>query len=102
VPFFVTEFVAIGKAQSQIEKRYWNRTWLLRNTEFEESLGIPSKSAAPHVFVLDAKGRIVARVQGEIGADKLLRLHTAFAALDRSGSRDKSKGRDRSRFSRKS
>lgn len=101
VPFFVTEFVAIGKAQSQVEKRYWNRTWLLRNTEFEESLGIPSKSADPHVFVLDARGRIAAHVQGELGADKMLRLQTAFDALDRSGSRRKPKDRDRLKFSRK-
>lgn len=83
VPFFVTEYMALGQAKRSVPERYWERTWLMKNTDFEESLGIPSKSPDPRVFVLDANGKIVAQVEGKVSPEKMGRLEDVWSALEK-------------------
>lgn len=78
LPFFMSEADAIGKAREKIPKRYHDQTWILAEPVLEKALGIPVDSANAVVIVLNAKGEIVARVEGEPGDAKLKELQSAL------------------------
>lgn len=65
LPFFMGEEDAIGRAKEKIPARYYDQTWILTESNLESALSIPRDSAKAFVFVLDAQGKIIARVEGE-------------------------------------
>lgn len=64
LPFFISEQYAVSRARDQIPSRYYKQTWLTGGSKLETALGIPTDSEQAFVFVLDARGRVVARVKG--------------------------------------
>lgn len=65
LPFFMSEEDAIGRAKEKIPARYQDQTWILNESILESALNIPRDSASAFVFVLDAQGKVIARVEGE-------------------------------------
>ncbi len=65
LPFFMSEADAIGRAKEKIPARYHDQTWLLGEPTLEKAFGIPTDSRKAFVFVLDAQGKVLARVSGE-------------------------------------
>jgi len=65
LPFFMSEEDAIGRAKEKIPARYQDQTWILSESNLESALNIPRDSAKAFVFVLDAQGKVIARVEGE-------------------------------------
>jgi peroxiredoxin len=65
LPFFMSEEDAIGRAKEKIPARYQDQTWILNESILESALNIPRDSAKAFVFVLDAQGKVIARVEGE-------------------------------------
>ncbi|MCJ7450859.1 MAG: hypothetical protein MUO39_00065 [Steroidobacteraceae bacterium] len=65
LPFFMSEEDAIGRAKKKIPARYQDQTWILSESTLESALNIPRDSAKAFVFVLDAQGKVIARVEGE-------------------------------------
>jgi peroxiredoxin len=64
LPFFMSEEDAIGRAKEKIPVRYQDQTWILNESILESALNIPRDSARAFVFVLDAQGQVIARVEG--------------------------------------
>ena len=61
LPFFVSEGAARGKAKGQVPEDFWKDTWLDKDGDMGEALGLAS-SRTPYVLALDAEGRVVASV----------------------------------------
>ncbi len=81
LPFFMSEADAIGRAREKIPKRYHDQTWLLAEPDLEKALGIPVDSHQAFVIVLNAKGDIVARAEGEPTEAKMGELQSALQSL---------------------
>ncbi|MGE6790940.1 Peroxiredoxin [Pseudomonas guineae] len=64
LPFFMSEEDAISRAKEKIPRRYQDQTWILNEASLESALNIPRDSAKAFVFVLDAQGKVIARVEG--------------------------------------
>jgi len=71
LPFFMSEEDAIGRAKEKIPGRYQDQTWILSESNLESALNIPRDSAMAFVFVLDAQGKVIARVEGAPNHAKL-------------------------------
>jgi len=80
LPFFMSEEDAIGRAKAKIPARYQDQTWLLNESTLETALSIPRDSASAFVFVLDAQGQVVARVEGEPSDSKMAQVETAISS----------------------
>jgi peroxiredoxin len=65
LPFFMSEEDTIGRAKEKIPARHHDQTWILSESSLESALNIPRDSAKAFVFVLDAQGKVIARVEGE-------------------------------------
>ena len=70
-PFFVPEKYVLRKAQEKVPPDLWERTWLLTHGNIEKHLGVPSQADEPYVFAFGSDGRIVARMQGNVTAEKI-------------------------------
>ncbi|MEA9389052.1 hypothetical protein SJI19_00520 [Acerihabitans sp. TG2] len=77
LPFFMSEKDAIGRAKEKIPTRYHDQTWILSESSLESALNIPHDSAKAFVFVLDAKGAVIARVEGEPDDAKIIEVEKA-------------------------
>jgi peroxiredoxin len=77
LPFFISEADAIGRAKEKIPARYQDQTWILSEPDLESALDIPRNSAKAFVFVLDAQGKIVARVEGDPSDAKVSEVEAA-------------------------
>ena len=77
LPFFISEEDAIGRAKEKIPARYQDQTWILSESNLESALNIPRDSAKAFVFVLDAQGKIIARVEGEPNDARLSEVELA-------------------------
>lgn len=78
LPFFMSEEDAIVRAKEKIPMRYQDQTWILSESNLESALNIPSSSAKAFVFVLDAQGKVLARVEGEPDDAKLMEIKQAL------------------------
>ncbi|MBC7499231.1 MAG: hypothetical protein H7315_01820 [Herminiimonas sp.] len=78
LPFFISEQDAIGRARGKIPARYHDQTWILNESNLESALHIPRDSANAFVFVLDAQGKVIARVKGEPNHTKLSEVEKAL------------------------
>ncbi len=65
LPFFMSEADAIGRAKQKIPARFYDQTWILAESDFEKALDIPVDSHKAFVMALNARGEIIARVEGE-------------------------------------
>jgi peroxiredoxin len=77
LPFFMSEEDAIGRAKEKIPARYQDQTWILSESSLESALNIPRDSAKAFVFVLDAQGKVIARVKGAPNEAKLSEVEMA-------------------------
>lgn len=77
LPFFMSEEDAIGRAKEKIPARYQDQTWILTESNLESALNIPRDSAKAFVFVLNAQGKIIARVEGEPNDAKVSQVEAA-------------------------
>ena len=77
LPFFISEEDAIGRAKEKIPARYQDQTWILSESNLESALNISRDSAKAFVFVLDAQGKIIARVEGEPNDARLSEVELA-------------------------
>jgi hypothetical protein len=77
LPFFMSEEDAIGRAKEVIQERYQEQTWILSESRLESALHIPRDSAKAFVFVLDAQGKVIARVEGAPNQAKLSEVEMA-------------------------
>ncbi|MGR3890003.1 hypothetical protein [Pseudomonas sp. 1152_12] len=78
LPFFMSEEDAIGRAKEKIPARYHDQTWILSESSLEVALNIPRDSAKAFVFVLDAKGAVIARVEGDPDDAKISEVKKAL------------------------
>lgn len=78
LPFFMSESDAIGRAKQKIPARYYDQTWILAEADLEQALNIPSNSPKAFVIVLNAKGKIVARVEGEPNETRMNEVRSAI------------------------
>lgn len=67
LPFFVSTGTARGKAKQRVPRQYWGDTWLDKNGDMANALGL-SSSHTPYAFALDANGRVVAAVHAAADA----------------------------------
>ncbi|MBA2721590.1 MAG: hypothetical protein H0U56_01575 [Methylibium sp.] len=81
LPFFMSESDAIGRAKKKIPARYYDQTWILAETDLEKALNIPTNSRKAFVIVLDAEGKIVARVEGEPTEARLNEVQSAVQSI---------------------
>lgn len=81
LPFFMSEADAIGRAKEKIPKRYYDQTWILGKPTLENALSIPLASRQAFVIVLNAEGKVVARMEGEPNDAKVKKLQTALQSL---------------------
>lgn len=81
LPFFMSESDALGRARETIPARYHDQTWLMSSRTLETALGVAPRSRHAHVFVLDAKGRVVQRVSGAPTRARVTALLAAARAL---------------------
>lgn len=81
LPFFMSEADAIGRAKQKIPARYYDQTWILDEPVLEKALGIPPDSQSAFVLVLNADGRIVARVSGAPTKDSIGQIESAVRSL---------------------
>jgi predicted transcriptional regulator len=79
VPFFVSADTVRGKAREKVPRVFWADTWVDKNGAMGKALGLAT-SATPYVFVLDARGRVVAAVHGTADARE---AQAVWAALSR-------------------
>ena len=77
LPLFMSEEDAIGRAKKKIPARYQDQTWILSESNLESALNISRDSAKAFVFVLDAQGKIIARVEGEPNDARLSEVELA-------------------------
>jgi hypothetical protein len=77
LPFFMSEEDAISRAKEKIPARYQDQTWILNESTLESALNIPRDSAKAFVFVLDAQGKVIARVEGEPNDATLIEVEKA-------------------------
>jgi peroxiredoxin len=82
LPFFMSEEDAIGRAKEKIPVRYQDKTWIVSESNLESALSIPRSSPKAFVFVLDAEGKIVARVEGKPNHAKLYEVKRALRSID--------------------
>lgn len=81
LPFFMSEEDAIGRAKEKIPARYQDQTWISSKSNLETALNIPSSSAKAFVFVLNAQGNILARVEGKPNNAKLMDIKQALRSI---------------------
>ena len=81
LPFFMSEADAIGRAKEKIPKRYYDQTWIFAETDLEKALDIPTDSHKAFVLVLDAQGKVAARVEGAPNEAKMSELQSALRAM---------------------
>jgi hypothetical protein len=81
LPFFISESDAIGRAKQKIPKRFHDQTWLLAESNLEESLNIPPSSEDAFVLVLNSGGKVVARVKGEPTAQRIAEIEKAVSSV---------------------
>lgn len=81
LPFFMSEADAIGRAKDVIPARYHDQTWILSESSLESALNIPRDSAKAFVFVLDAQGEVIARVDGAPNEAKISEVKTALRSI---------------------
>jgi hypothetical protein len=81
LPFFMSESDAIGRAKEKIPARYHDQTWLLGEQNLEKALDIPSGSGSAYVFVLDAQGHVVTRVEGRPTDQRVRAVESAVDKL---------------------
>lgn len=62
LPFFVSTGAAQGRARERVPREFWKATWLDKG-DMAKKLGLP-QSSEPFVFVLDARGRVLASAHG--------------------------------------
>lgn len=82
LPFFMSEEDAIGRAKEKIPARYQDQTWILNESSLEDALNIPRDSAKAFVFVLDAKGAVIVRVEGEPDDAKIIEVEKAVRSTE--------------------
>jgi hypothetical protein len=80
LPFFMSEEDAIGRAKEVIQDRYQDQTWILSESRLESALNIPRDSAKAIVFVLDAQGKVIARVEGAPNEGKIREVEIAVGS----------------------
>lgn len=80
LPFFMSEEDAIGRAKEKIPARYQDQTWILSESSLESALNIPRDSARAFVFVLDAQGKVIARVEGAPDEAKIREVEMAVSS----------------------
>ncbi|WP_425914655.1 TlpA family protein disulfide reductase [Pseudomonas sp. GWSMS-1] len=80
LPFFMSEEDAIGRAKEKIPARYQDQTWILSESSLESALNIPRDSARAFVFVLDAQGTVIARVEGAPDEAKIREVEMAVGS----------------------
>lgn len=80
LPFFMSEEDAIGRAKEKIPARYQDQTWILSESSLESALNIPRNSAKAFVFVLDAQGTVIARVEGAPDEVKIREVEIAVGS----------------------
>lgn len=80
LPFFMSEEDAIGRAKEKIPARYQDQTWILSESSLESALNIPRNSARAFVFVLDAQGKVIARVEGAPNEAKIREVEMAVGS----------------------
>lgn len=81
LPFFMSEADAIGRAKEKIPAQYYDQTWIFAQKDLEVALDIPTNSAKAFVVVLNAEGKIVARVEGEPTEGRIKEIGSAVRSL---------------------
>ncbi len=81
LPFFMDERDALSQAKQKIPKRYHDQTWLTSKKTLLSALGVNADAAAAEVFVLDAGGRVVVRIDGDPTAEHLDKLRSAVSSV---------------------
>ncbi len=81
LPFFMSEGDAISRAKQKIPARFHDQTWLLAESLLEEALGIPASSEDAFVLVLNAEGKVIARIQGGATRRSVNEIETAVSNL---------------------
>lgn len=81
LPFFMSEADAIGRAKEKIPARYYDQTWIFAQKDLELALDIPTDSAKAFIVILNAEGKIVARVQGEPTKARIEEVSAAVRSL---------------------
>lgn len=81
LPFFMSEADAIGRAKEKIPARYHDQTWIYAKTKLETALNIPTSSNSAFVFVLDSKGKVLARVEGPPTTQRVNEVESAVQSM---------------------
>jgi hypothetical protein len=68
----------IGRAKEN-PARYQDQTWILSESNLESTLSIPRDSAKAFVFVLNAQGNVIARVEGAPNDGKIIEVEKQSA-----------------------
>lgn len=82
LPFFMSKEDAILMAKKKIPMRYQEQTWILTESNLESAMNIPSSSPKAFVFVLNAQGSILTRVEGKPNNAKLMDIKQALRSIE--------------------
>lgn len=77
LPFFVGTGTVRRRVQAQVPRPFWDDTLLDRDGALAGTLGIGS-SAEPYVFALDARGRVLAVVNGKADSPQASRIWSSL------------------------
>lgn len=85
LPFFVGINTVRRRVKAQVPREHWDDTLLDRDGAIAQALGLES-SRQPYVFVLDANGRVLARVHASASSPEAQRIWSALATTQAPGS----------------
>jgi hypothetical protein len=77
LPFFVGTGTVRRRVQEQVPRPFWDDTLLDRNGTLADTLGLGS-SEEPFVFALDARGRVLAAVNGKADSPQASRIWSSL------------------------
>jgi hypothetical protein len=77
LPFFVGTGTVRRRVQEQVPRPFWDDTLLDRNGALADTLGLGS-SEEPFVFALDARGRVLALVNGKADSPQASRIWSSL------------------------
>ncbi len=81
LPFFMDERDALSRAKQKIPKRYHDQTWLTSKDTLTSALAVGADAKVAAVFVLDAGGQVLDRIDGDPSADRLEELRSTLRSL---------------------
>lgn len=79
-PFFMSRDAMLARARKTIPGPYHGRTWIADDAGVKRSLNIPAGTEHAYVFVLDASGNIVRRIEGRPGQASLAAVEQSLGA----------------------